>query len=71
LAGPIDGVSAYMMKHPPIQFTDDHARQMVEAFIATNAKPGRVTTTAGINGQWESDASAGAKAKSPSGPVAK
>jgi len=70
LAGPIDGVSAYAMKHPPIQFTDDHARQMVEAFIAANAKPGRVTTSAGINGQWESDASADAKAKSRSGPVA-
>ena len=61
LAGPIEGVSAYTMKHPPIQFTDDHARQMVEVFIAANSKPGRVTTTTGINGQWESDVQAVAK----------
>jgi len=61
LAGPIDGVSAYTMKHPPIQFTDDKAREMVESFIAANAKPGQVTTTAGINGQWQSEAAGGAK----------
>ena len=33
LAGPIKGPSAYFMKSPPEQFTDDEARQMVEDFI--------------------------------------
>ena len=71
LAGPIDGVSAYTMKHPPIQFTDDHARQMVETFIVEYAKPGRVTTTAGINGRWESDAAAIAKTRTSTKSAAK
>ncbi len=71
LAGPIDGISAYTMKHPPIQFTDDQARQMVEAFIATNSLPGRVTTTAGINGKWESDAAVEAKTNNSGRPSAK
>ncbi len=34
VAGQLDGPSAYLMKTPPKQFTDDQARQMVEAFIA-------------------------------------
>lgn len=34
LAGPIDAPSAYFMKSPPIQYTDEEARQMTEAFIA-------------------------------------
>ncbi len=34
LAGPIIGPSAYFMKTPPRQFTDDIARQMTEDFIA-------------------------------------
>ncbi len=34
LSGQLDGPSAYLMKTPPKQFTDDQARQMVEAFIA-------------------------------------
>jgi myo-inositol-1-phosphate synthase len=33
LSGAIEGPSAYFMKSPPIQYTDDVARQMVEAFI--------------------------------------
>jgi myo-inositol-1-phosphate synthase len=48
LAGPIEGISAYTMKHPPIQFTDDQARQMVEEFIMAHARPGRVTTGTGL-----------------------
>lgn len=35
LDGPIIGPSAYFMKTPPNQFTDDIARQMTEDFIAT------------------------------------
>lgn len=34
LAGPIIEPSAYFMKTPPRQFTDDIARQMTEDFIA-------------------------------------
>jgi myo-inositol-1-phosphate synthase len=34
LAGPLKGPSAYFMKTPPVQFTDDVARQLTEAFIA-------------------------------------
>jgi myo-inositol-1-phosphate synthase len=34
IAGPIIGPSAYFMKTPPKQFTDDIARQMTEDFIA-------------------------------------
>ena len=34
LAGPLTSISAYTMKHPPEQFTDNAARQMVEEFIA-------------------------------------
>ena len=33
LSGPITGPSAYFMKSPPEQFTDDEAREMVEDFI--------------------------------------
>jgi len=32
--GPLESVSAYMMKHPPRQLTDSDARQRVEDFIA-------------------------------------
>jgi myo-inositol-1-phosphate synthase len=31
--GALHAPSAYLMKHPPRQYTDDHAYQMVEAFI--------------------------------------
>jgi len=33
IGGAIAGPSAYFMKSPPIQYTDDVARNMVEAFI--------------------------------------
>ena len=33
LSGPLSAPSAYFMKTPPVQYTDDQARQMVEAFI--------------------------------------
>jgi myo-inositol-1-phosphate synthase len=32
IGGPVIGPSAYFMKSPPVQFTDDEARQMVEEF---------------------------------------
>jgi len=37
LAGPLEAVSAYTMKHPPVQFTDYQAREMLEDFIAGRA----------------------------------
>ncbi len=33
VAGPLIGPSAYFMKSPPVQFSDDMAREMVEEFI--------------------------------------
>ena len=39
LAGPLEAVSAYTMKHPPIQFTDTKAREMLDAFIADEQAP--------------------------------
>ena len=34
IGGPLDGPSAYFMKSPPVQYHDDEAHRMVEAFIA-------------------------------------
>jgi len=34
MAGPLLGPSAYFMKSPPVQYSDDVAREMTEAFIA-------------------------------------
>jgi len=39
LKGALVGSSAYFMKSPPIQYTDDEARQLVEEFIASDKKP--------------------------------
>jgi len=36
LAGPLEAVSAYTMKHPPVQYTDAEARRMLEEFITEN-----------------------------------
>ncbi|MBX6753555.1 MAG: inositol-3-phosphate synthase [Thermorudis peleae] len=33
IAGPLIGPSAYFMKSPPVQYRDEEAREMVEAFI--------------------------------------
>jgi len=33
VAGPLISTSAYFMKHPPQQFTDEKAREMIEEFI--------------------------------------
>jgi myo-inositol-1-phosphate synthase len=34
VGGPLVGPSAYLMKSPPVQFHDDEARKLVEAFAA-------------------------------------
>ena len=33
IGGALNGPSGYYMKSPPLQFTDDEARELVEAFI--------------------------------------
>ena len=38
-SGPLLGPSAYFMKSPPVQFSDDEARLMVEDFIAERNQP--------------------------------
>lgn len=37
LGGPLIGPSAYFMKHPPEQFSDETSRNMVESFISDSA----------------------------------
>ena len=44
VGGPIIGPSAYFMKSPPVQFTDEMAREMVEQFIAGSGE--------GANADW-------------------
>ncbi len=44
LSGALLGPSAYFMKSPPVQYSDDVARQMVEDFIT--ARPAGMLTTA-------------------------
>ncbi len=39
LAGPLEAISAYAMKHPPVQYTDAQAHQMLESFIAEVSAP--------------------------------
>jgi myo-inositol-1-phosphate synthase len=36
ISGPLIGPSAYFMKSPPVQFSDDAAREMVEGFVLGN-----------------------------------
>jgi myo-inositol-1-phosphate synthase len=38
VGGPLIGPSAWLMKSPPVQFSDDQAREMVEEFIAGNGE---------------------------------
>jgi myo-inositol-1-phosphate synthase len=44
IGGPIIGPSAYFMKSPPVQFTDEMGREMVEQFIAGSGE--------GANADW-------------------
>jgi len=47
LAGPLDAISSFTMKHPPQQFTDSQALQLLESFIANDDAPARIQ-----NGQY-------------------
>jgi myo-inositol-1-phosphate synthase len=46
VAGPLIGPSAYFMKSPPVQFSDDSAREMVEEFILGNGQSASADWTA-------------------------
>ena len=37
ISGALEGPSAYFKKSPPVQYTDEEARQMVEDFISSNS----------------------------------
>ena len=37
IGGPLEGASAYFMKSPAVQYTDDQARELVESFIRGDA----------------------------------
>ncbi len=39
LKGELAAPSSYFMKSPPVQYTDDEARKMVEEFIVANSQP--------------------------------
>ncbi len=41
LKGALTAPSSYFMKSPPVQYTDDAAHDMVQAFIDENAKPAK------------------------------
>lgn len=38
IKGPLYSVSSYLMKHPPKQFSDSHARKLIQEFIAGKRK---------------------------------
>jgi myo-inositol-1-phosphate synthase len=46
VAGPLIGPSAYFMKSPPVQFTDEAAHEMVEEFILGNGASKKADWTA-------------------------
>src|SRR6476646_440961 len=47
ITGTLEGPSAYLMKSPPVQYTDDAARELVEDFIAQNSRGSAKAPTAG------------------------
>ncbi|HEX8994842.1 MAG TPA: hypothetical protein VF812_02305, partial [Ktedonobacterales bacterium] len=50
LAGALLGPSAYFMKSPAIQYTDEQARLLVEDFIRENARDAKPAAPAHANG---------------------
>jgi len=54
IGGTLEGPSAYFMKSPPVQHSDELARQMTEEFIATNrlsASPAVVPPTVAVEAE--------------------
>jgi len=44
ISGALEGPSAYFMKSPPKQYTDEEARHMVEEFIGGQQEQGTAAT---------------------------
>jgi myo-inositol-1-phosphate synthase len=61
ISGTLEGPSAYFMKSPPIQHSDEVARELVEAFIRDEAPAGA---------QVESDITPSRRRKKPEAPAA-
>jgi myo-inositol-1-phosphate synthase len=51
IAGPLIGPSAYFMKSPPVQFSDEAAHEMVEEFILGNGESKLADWTAFFDAQ--------------------
>jgi myo-inositol-1-phosphate synthase len=51
VAGPLIGPSAYFMKSPPVQFSDEAAREMVEEFVIGNGASKSADWTAFFDAQ--------------------
>ena len=66
IGGALTGPSSYFMKSPPKQFTDDHARELAEAFIR-NAD-GVQLNTAKSNGKGTSSKRRSRRVKLSSAP---
>jgi len=64
-AGPLYPVSAYLMKHPPVQMADERARQMIEAFIAGEIQASRPLGGASFNGNGNGHPSAAEESHPP------
>jgi myo-inositol-1-phosphate synthase len=45
ISGTLEGPSAYLMKSPPVQYTDDAAHELVEDFIAQNSRAAAPAST--------------------------
>src|SRR3954462_15588427 len=48
ITGTLEGPSAYLMKSPPVQYTDDAARELVEDFIVQNARSAKAPAAAKV-----------------------
>src|SRR5256885_11613765 len=51
VSGPLIGPAAYFMKSPPVQFSDEAAREMVEEFIIGNGQSKAADWTAFFDAQ--------------------
>jgi myo-inositol-1-phosphate synthase len=58
VSGELLGPSAYFMKSPAIQYTDEQARLMVEEFIRENALGAKPATATHSNGHSPAEAAA-------------
>jgi myo-inositol-1-phosphate synthase len=58
VGGALLGPSAYFMKSPPVQYTDDQAHQMVEDFIAQYGRQPANQPAPQANGHREAEATA-------------